>query len=87
MPLPSSIFRKTNRTELSESENKFVEWMQKTFVFEEGGEMDLKVFLEKAIQDGFKEKEFRAMREKLFTDNAWAKGGKKVYGFTLRSSV
>lgn len=84
MPLPSSIFSKTTRTELSESENKFVAWMEKTFVFEDGKEMELKVFLEKALQDGFKEKEFRAMREKLFTETAWAKGGKKVNGFALR---
>lgn len=87
MPLPSSIFTKTARTELTESENKFVEWMEKTFEFQEGKEMDLKVFLEKALQDGFKEKEFRAMREKLFTDSAWTKGGKKVYGFSVKEKV
>lgn len=86
MPLSSSIFRKTARTDLTEQENKFVEWMEKTFDFEEGKEMDLKVFLDQATQDGFKEKEFRAMREKLFTDTAWTKGGKKVYGFALRNA-
>ncbi len=87
MPLPSSIFRKTARTELTEGENKFVEWMEKTFDFEDGKELDLKVFMEKALEGGFKEKEFRAMREKLFVDSAWAKGGKKVYGFALRGSA
>ena len=86
MPLPSSIFRKTARTDLTEHENKFVEWLERSFDFEEGKEMDLKVFLDQATKDGFKEKEFRAMREKLFTDSAWAKGGKKVYGFTLRDA-
>lgn len=85
MPLPSSIFRKTARTELTEAENKFVEWMERSFEFQEGKEMELKVFLDKALQDGFKEKEFRAMREKLFTDTAWAKGGKKVSGFALKA--
>jgi len=86
MPLPSSIFRKTNRTELTDAENKFVEWMEKTYVFQEGKELELKAFMDEALQSGFKEKEFRAMREKLFTDNAWAKGGKKVYGITLRNT-
>jgi hypothetical protein len=86
MPLPSSIFRKTARTELTESENKFVEWMEKTYVFQEGKELELKAFLDEALQGGFKEKEFRAMREKLFTDTAWAKGGKKIYGITLRNA-
>ena len=87
MPLPTSIFSKTARTELTENENKFVEWMEKTFEFVEGKELDLKTFMEKALEGGFKEKEFRAMREKLFVDSAWAKGGKKVYGFALRGSA
>ena len=84
MPLPSNIFKKTARTELSDAENKFVEWMEKSFIFEEAKELDLKTFLEKAIDDGFSEKEFRSMREKLFTESSWAKGGRKVTGFTLR---
>lgn len=84
MPLPSSIFRKTARTDLTEAESKFVEWIEKTFEFEDGKELELKVFLDKALEHGFKEKEFRAMREKLFVESAWAKGGKKVYGFALR---
>lgn len=87
MPLPSSIFSKTARTDLSETENKFVEWMEESFDFQDGKELDLKVFLEKALKDGWKEKEFRGMREKLFIESAWAKGGKKVYGFALRTST
>jgi hypothetical protein len=58
--------------------------MEESFEFQDGKELDLKVFLEKALKDGWKEKEFRGMREKLFTESAWAKGGKKVYGFALR---
>lgn len=84
MPLPSNIFKKTARTDLSESEGKFVEWMERTFVFEEGKELELKVFLEKAQEGGFAEKKFRDMREKLFSETSWAKGAKKVYGFALR---
>ncbi len=87
MPLPSTIFRKTARTDLNEAENKFVEWMEQTFEFQEGKELDLKVFMERALKDGWKEKDFRGMREKLFTDSAWAKGGKKVYGFALRNTA
>ena len=60
--------------------------MEKTYVFQEGKELELKAFLDEALQGGFKEKEFRAMREKLFTDTAWAKGGKKIYGITLRNA-
>jgi hypothetical protein len=87
MPLPSSIFRKTARTELTEQENKFVEWMEKTYVFQEGKELELKAFLDEATKNGIKEKEFRSMREKLFTESAWAKGGKKVYGICLKDEV
>jgi hypothetical protein len=87
MPLPSSIFSKTARTDLTEQENKFVEWMETTFVFEDGKDLDLKIFMEKAMKDGWKEKEFRGMREKLFTESAWAKGGKKVYGIVLRHTT
>ena len=87
MPLPSHIFSKTARTELSDQENKFVEWMEAHFEFQEGKDIDLKVFLEQALKDGWKEKEIRGMREKLFAESAWAKGGKKLYGFTLRNTV
>lgn len=87
MPLPSSIFRKTARTELTEQENKFIEWMEKTYVFQEGKELELKAFLDEATKNGIKEKEFRSMREKLFTESAWAKGGKKVYGICLKDEV
>lgn len=87
MPLPSNIFSKTARTELSDQENKFVEWMETQFEFQEGKDLDLKVFLEQALKEGWKEKEVRGMREKLFIESAWAKGGKKLYGFTLRNSA
>jgi len=85
MPLPSTIFSKTSRTDLNEQENKFVEWMENHFEFQEGNELDLKVFMERALKDGWKEKEFRGMREKLFTESAWAKGGKKIYGLLLKT--
>jgi hypothetical protein len=83
-PLPSSIFKKTSRTELNEKETKFVEWMEKNYVFEDGTETDLKSFMEKAKEEGFKEKEFRSMRESLFTETSWAKQGRKLIGFALR---
>lgn len=86
MPLPSSIFSKTARTELSDQENKFVKWMETHFEFQDGKELDLKVFMEQALKDGWKEKEFRGMREKLFTETAWAKGGKKIYGLCVKIS-
>ena len=87
MPLPSSIFRKTARTELTEQENKFVEWMEKTYSFQDEKEIELKVFMEDAMKNGFKEKEFRSMREKLFTETSWAKGGKKVNGICRKDDV
>jgi hypothetical protein len=84
MPLPSFLFRKTARTELVDKENKFVEWMERSFEFGEGGEVELKLFLERAVADGFTEKETRAMREKLFTEEAWAKQGRKLRGLALK---
>jgi hypothetical protein len=86
MPLPSSIFSKTARTELSDQENKFIKWIEDKFEFQDGKDLDLKVFMEQALKDGWKEKEFRGMREKLFTETAWAKGGKKVYGLCVKMS-
>ena len=84
MPLPSSIFKKTVRTDLNENELRFVEWMENTFLFEEGKEVEIKVFVEKAIADGFTEKETRAMREKLFIEEAWAKQGRKIKGLRVK---
>ena len=82
MPLPSSVFRKTKRTDLTDKEAKFVEWMERTFTFAEEREIDLKVFLEKAAAEGFADKEARGMREKLFTDEAWPKQGRKLRGLS-----
>jgi hypothetical protein len=67
-----------------DKENKFVEWMERSFEFGEGGEVELKLFLERAVADGFTEKETRAMREKLFTEEAWAKQGRKLRGLALK---
>lgn len=86
MPLPSSIFKKAARTDLNESETRFVEWMERVFAFEDGKEVEIKVFLEKAIADGFTEKETRAMREKLFMDDAWAKQGRKIKGLRIKTT-
>lgn len=87
MPLPSSVFKKTNRTELSEKEAKFVDWMEKLFEFQDGSEVELKSFLEKAAADGFSEKDTRAMREKIFTEEAWPKQGRKLRGLLLKQEV
>jgi hypothetical protein len=83
MPLPSSVFSKTSRTDLTEREGKFVEWIEKTFQFEDGKEVEVKIFLEKAAAVGFNDKEARGMREKIFKDEAWPKLAKKIRGLHL----
>lgn len=83
MPLPSSIFSKSNRTDLTEREGKFVEWMEKTFQFEDGKEIEVKQFLEKAATAGFNDKEARGMREKIFKEEAWPKLAKKIRGLCM----
>ena len=83
MPLPSSVFSKQNRTDLNEREGKFVEWMEKTFQFEDGKETEVKAFLEKAATAGFAEREARGMREKIFKEEAWPKLAKKIRGISF----
>lgn len=83
MPLPSSIFKRTNRTELTEKEVKFVVWMQKTFLFEDGKDLETSVFTEKAKAEGFGEKDMKAFREKLLNEEVWPKQGKKLRGLCL----
>lgn len=82
-PLPSFVFSKQTRAELTEKEAKFVSWLEKTYTFEEGKDTDVKSFLEKAAAQGFSEKETRGMREKLFTEEAWPKLAKKIRGLNL----
>ncbi len=58
MPLPSSIFRKTNRTELTEVENKFVEWMENRFHLKKGKKWSSNYLWRKLLKMGLRKKNF-----------------------------
>ena len=82
-PLPSFLFKKAMRADMDEKEQKFVVWMEKTFEFQGSGEVEVKIFTEKAGLGGFSEKETRTMRERIFTEEAWKSGGRKIHGLCL----
>ena len=82
-PLPGFIFKKAIRSEMDEKEQKFMLWMEKNFRFNESEEFEVKLFIEKAGVGGFSEKETRAMRERIFTEDAWKSGARKIRGVTL----
>lgn len=82
-PLPGFLFKRAMRSDMDEKEKKFIIWMEKTFRFEESEEIEVKIFTEKAGLGGFSEKETRAMRERIFTDEAWKSGGRKIRGLCL----
>ena len=85
-PLPSFLFKKAMRADMDEKEQKFVVWMEKTFAFQESGELEVKIFTEKAGLGGFSEKETRAMRERIFTEEAWKSNARKIRGLCLLST-
>ena len=83
-PLPGFIFKKAMRADMDEKEQKFLAWLEKTFKFQESEELELKIFIEKAGLGGFSEKETRAMRERIFTEDAWKSGGRKIRGLSQK---
>ena len=85
-PLPSFIFKKAMRADMDEKEQKFLVWLEKTFAFQESGELEVKIFTEKAGLGGFSEKETRAMRERIFTEEAWKSNARKIRGLCLLST-
>ena len=82
-PLPGFLFRRAMRSEMDDKEKKFVAWMEKTFEFQESGDIEVKLFTEKAALGGFSEKETRTMRERIFTEDSWKSGGRKIHGLSL----
>jgi hypothetical protein len=82
-PLPGFLFRRAMRSEMDDKEKKFVAWMEKTFEFQESGDIEVKLFTEKAALGGFSEKETRTMRERIFTEDSWKSGGRKIRGLSL----
>ena len=71
---------------MDEKEQKFLAWLEKTFEFQESGEVEVKIFTEKAGLGGFSDKETRAMRERIFTEEAWKSNARKIRGLCLLST-
>jgi hypothetical protein len=76
--LPLSVFQKERLSEYDGRAKGFVTWLLQNT--EEGGALEIKEVIEKAKQPGYGEKFIRDLRDDVFQQIAWNKGGRYISG-------
>ena len=76
--LPLSVFQKERLSEYDGRAKGFIAWLLENT--EEGGALEIKEVIEKAKQPGYGEKFIRDLRDDVFQQIAWNKGGRYISG-------